>query len=229
MSKKLLTLFIVSFFMVWTVSAFDEIDCSTDPVFEANTCGQCFNWGTKVAWDYIGLLKDDWVNSSNSSRILYKEEQKMPNLVNLDSTGAIWSQTPWTDGFWEYSKDFDALYSDVEEWYILPTQGRVTWLESKLGYAYKLDQNTAPENTNIGLLLYYISSHNILADWTPSIDDEEHIECVLFKSAWKWEPTPVVKEPVVKKLPDTGPAEYILLLILAMLLGFTIVKIKSKA
>jgi hypothetical protein len=211
---------------VGTVSAYEEIDCSTDAIFESNTCGQCFDWGTKTGWDYIGLLKDDWVNSSNSSRILYKEEQKMPNMVNLDTSSIVWSQTPWTDGFWEYSSDFDALYSEDEEWYILASGQRVTWLESKLGYAYKLDQNTAPENTNIGLLVYYISTHDILEDWTPSIDDNEHRECVLFKSAWESEP----KEPEVpKKLPETGPTEYILLLILAMLLGFTILRVKNKA
>ena len=225
MSKKILTLLIIPF-LLWTVSAYEEIDCSTDAIFESNICGQCFNWGTKTGWDYIGLLKDDWVNSSNSDYILYKEEQKMPNMVNLDTSSVVWSQTPWTDWFWEYSSAFDDLYSEDLEWYILNSQEKVTWLESKLGYAYKLDKNTATENKNIGLLVYYISTHDILDDWTPSIDDKEHRECVLFKSAWDSEP----KEPEKpKKLPETGPAESILLLILAMILGFTILKFKSKA
>lgn len=227
MFKKSLVVLMLSSVATTMVSAYEEIDCKTDPIFESNSCIQCFNWGTKKAWDYIWLLKDDWVNSSNNDRILYKEEQKMPNMVNLDTSSVIWTQTPWTDGFWEYSSSFDSLYSDLEEWYILKKWQTTTWLESKLGYAYQLDKNTAVENSNIGLLKYYISTHDILEDWTPSIDDNEHVECVLFKSAWESEPTVVPEEP--KKLPDTGPAEYILLLVLAMLLGFAVLKVKSKA
>lgn len=226
MFKKILSIVLLSILVLPVASAYEEIDCTSDVVFETNSCNQCFDWGWKNQLDLIGLLRDDWINDSASSMILYKEEQKMPNMVNLNSSNVTWSQTPSTDGFWEYSSDFDALYSEDEEWYILESWNRVTWLESKMWYAFKLDANSAPANSNIGLLVYPISTHLMLDDGTPSIDDDEHKECVLFKSAAA--ATPVEPEEV-ERLPDTGPAEWILLWILAMILGFSIMRIKNKA
>jgi hypothetical protein len=228
MIKKMLLTFTLLLLLVPGVSAYDEVDCSSDIVFEGNSCSQCFNWETKAQWDYIGLLKDDWINGTDSKKILYKEEQKKPFMVALNS--AVWWQTPDVDWFWEYSSEFDALYSEDEEWYILNSWKRVTWLKSKEGHAYKLDNNTAAENTNIGLLVYPISTHVILSDWVPSIDDEEHKACVLFKSALVSENKAlVVVKEWPKRLPDTGPSEYILLLILSMVIGFFLIKIRNKA
>ena len=226
MTKKVL-LFLSLFVMVLPhVEAYEALDCSSDVVFDSNYCDQCFDGGTKVQGDYIWLLKDDWINATDSKRILYKEEQKMPSLISLDSDNVVWSQTPSADWFWEYSEEFDSLYSEDEEWFILDSGKRVTWLQSKVGYAYKLDQNAAVENTNIGLLVYPISTHTILEDGIPSIDDEEHRECVLFKSA---SASDAEVPPAPEKLPDTGPVQYILVLILAMLLGFGFLTIRNKA
>jgi hypothetical protein len=77
--------------------------------------------------------------------------------------------------------------------------------------------------------VYPISTHTILDDGIPSIDDEEHNECVLFKSASASdvEVPPATDTP--ETLPDTGPVEYILVFILALLLGFGFVTMKSKA
>ena len=96
-------------------------------------------------------------------------------------------------------------------------------IKSKLGYAYSIDKNTAEKWTNIAMLVYPISSRNILSDGTTTSADE-HKECVLYKS---WEP---VKEVVTtpKKLPNSW-AEHILLVILALLLGFWIMKFRKKA
>lgn len=225
MIKKILVTFLLTS-LVGTVSAdYLELDCSSQDIFESNSCTQCFDWWTKATWDYIGLLKDDWINSSSSDKILYKEEQEMPNMLNLNPDWVVWSQTPSSDGFWQYTEDLDALY----DWdaYLLESWEKVTWIESKIGYAYKLEQNTLPENSNIGLLMYTLVSHDLLENGTPSINSDEHTECVLFKSAWESEPTVIEEEP--PKLPETGPAEYILLLALAMLIGLAIIKIKNKA
>jgi len=222
MFKKIIAIASTSLILIPWVLAYEEIDCSSDWVFETNSCSQCFNWWVKKQWDYIWLLKDKWINSSDSSRILYKEEQKMPMMINLNSNNVSWSQTPSSDWFWEYTQEFDSLYSQEDEWYILESWKEINWIQSKDWYAYKLDKNTLTQNSNIGLLVYPISSRLILDDWTPSMEDVEHRECVLFKSAW----ASASAQP--KRLPETWPAEYILLLILAMILGLWIFRVKSK-
>jgi hypothetical protein len=45
----------------------------------------------------MGVLKDDWVNNTNSKRILYKEGQKMPSMISLDSKNVTWTQKPNSD------------------------------------------------------------------------------------------------------------------------------------
>jgi hypothetical protein len=115
MTKRVLLFLSLFVLAVPHVGAYEVLDCSSDVVFDSNSCNQCFDGGTKVQGDYIGLLKDDWINATDSKRILYKEEQKMPSLISLDSDNVVWSQTPGADGFWEYSEEFDALYSEDEE------------------------------------------------------------------------------------------------------------------
>lgn len=202
------------------------MDCSSDAIFGVNSCWQCFEWGDKTAWDYIWLLVDSWINPTESSQIVYKEEQDIPEMLNLAPDNVIWGQTPSAEGFWEYTDEFDALYSESDWWYILEAGKSVTWIQSKMWYAYELKTNTAEEGTNIGLLVYPIAYHTILEDGTPSIDDDEHLECVLFKSS---NPTEEVKEKEVEKLPETGPTEYILLLIIAMILGVWLLRLSKRA
>ncbi len=220
--KKILA--IVSLLVVTTPSfaAYEEIECSTDTVFSENSCNQCFDWGAKMQWDHLGLLSDLWMNVTDIAKLLYKEEQVDPEMVNLDTDNVNWTMTPNTDSFWEYTDDLDNLYSDLDGWYILEAGKSVTWIQSALSHAFKLETNTAGEWQNIGLLVYPISTHNILEDWEITIDNAEHKECVLFKS---WEAA--IEKP--KKLPETWPSEFILLAILAMILGFGLLKFRIRS
>jgi|GEM_PF-1280521 hypothetical protein len=53
MTKKVL-LFLSLFVMVLPhVEAYEALDCSSDVVFDSNSCDQCFDGGTKVQGDYI--------------------------------------------------------------------------------------------------------------------------------------------------------------------------------
>jgi hypothetical protein len=73
---------------------------------------------------------------------------------------------------------------------------------------------------NIWILIYTLSSAAILNSgeiW----DFGDHNECVLYKSGAKAVPPP--------DLPKTGPAEFFLLLILAMVLGFGVLKYRENA
>lgn len=226
MLKKLLLVSLL-LAIVTPVSAFEEIECSTDTVFSENSCNQCFDGGNKSTGDNIGLLSDDWLNVTSSDKILYKEEQSMPKMMNLGDTNTTWSQSPENnEEFWEYTTDFDGFYSDDQEGYVLPAGKSVTWIKSKLSSTYTLDANTAPVGSNIGLLVYPIAVHDIDDKGDIALDAEEHRECVLFKSNSPADPV-VPQEPT--RLPETGPAEYLLLLLMAMILGFGVLKISRKA
>jgi len=224
MTKKLLAILSLLVVSTSSLSAYEEIECSTDTVFSEYSCNQCFTWESKSEWDLLGLLSDVWMNVTEVQKILYKEEQLDPEMISLDTTNVTWIETPDSNGFWEYTDEFNELYSDIEEWYILDPGKSVTWIKSNLSHAYKLERNTADAGENIGLLVYPISTHNILADGEITIDNSEHKECVLFKSAEAGE------EPETpERLPETGPSEFILLAILAMILGFGIVKFRTKS
>lgn len=225
-AKKVLLACLASLFAFSSVVnwAYTEVACSTSSVFEENSCNQCFDWGSQSVWSNIGLLNDSWINSSDTSMILYKDEQDEPTMISLNS--ATWNQTPDWDDFWEYTADMDALYNEEEWGYVLASGDSVSWLQSKLGYAYTLSENVASEWENIWLLIYPIITHVINSGWDIEIEWTTHKECVLFKSAAAWEVVTTQEKP--KELPQTWP-ESILLLFLAMLLGFWVLKLTRKS
>ncbi len=223
--KKIAILSLMIFLLnISMTSAYTEVSCPSDSVFSANSCDRCFDWWNKSAWDTLESLSDVWVNATSSDVIVYKEEQEMPSIVNLWQINSSWVQTPSSTNFWEYTDEFNSLYSDTEQWNILSSWWKVTWIKSKLWYTYTLEANTAPIWDNIGLLVYNLIAHKML-NGSVDVNWTTNKECVLFKS---WDAK--TKNPVVppKKLPNTGPAEYILLLVLAMILGFTIIKSTRK-
>lgn len=227
MKKKSALLLITSLVLTLSqVSAYDEVQCNTNPVFTENTCNQCFTGGAKAEGDNLGFLADDWLNETTMSQIIYKEEQKLPYMINLGGEAAVWTQTPSETDFWEYTSEVNALFSADEEWYVLTPGQKVTWLKSKLGYAYQLGKNTVPAWENVGMLVYTIKPHNILENGEVTIEDAQHTECVLFTS-WVEAATPVALEKP-KELPQTGP-EHIFLIALALLLGFGLIRFTRKA
>jgi len=240
-AMKFIALLIIATLSLWSVgAAYEEVQCSTQGVFSDNSCSQCFLGGAKAVGDNIGLLKDDWINTSNVKKVIYKEEQEMPEMIALG--GSSWSQTPSADGFWEYTEALNNLYTESEDGYVLPIGDKVTWIESKLGYAYTLDSSNAAAGENIGLLVYTLSTYDLKEDGDIPVDSQEqHRECVTFTSgapapaAATVDATPVVTETLPnkvvkvqpKELPETG-AEHIILLLVALMLGFGFFFLKAK-
>lgn len=227
MTKKLLAVTALLAVTSPLHAAYEEIECTTDPVFSENACNQCFTGGSKMQGDHLGLLSDLWMNVTDVAKILYKEEQIDPEMITLDSDNVVWSQVPSPENFWEYTDEFNALYSDVEEWYILEAGKSVTWIKSALSSAFKLEKNTAAQGSNIGLLVYPISTHNILADGEITIDNSEHRECVLFTSGEASEV--IVEEETPEILPETGPGQIMVLLLLALILGWGAIKFRTRS
>lgn len=222
-TKVFAALLVVALGMQSAYAAYPEVSCSSDASFSANACSQCFDGGTVSVGDNLGLLTDDLLNEKSNDIIVYKEEQEMPNMVNL-SEDASWSQTPSGEWFWEYTDAFNALYSSDEDGYVIDGDSSVVWLQSKLGYAYTLDTNTAAEGTNVGMLVYKLISHDVSGDGDISIDSDEHNECVLFASGDGSTPPPELPP----ELPETG-AEHWLLAALALILGFGVLKFARRA
>jgi len=226
MKKVILVSLIVFLFNLNLVSAYSEVSCSSDTTFSENSCNRCFDWWNKSAWDNLESLSDVWSNATDSDYVVFKWEQEMPKMLNLWQSNSSWVKSPSSVDFWEYTDTFNTLWSEAQQWYVLSAWWEVTWIRSKLWYTYNLETNTAPSWDNIGLLVYNLIAHKLLS--TDNLDANWTVnkECILFKSWDAKAKTPVVPP---KKLPQTGPAEYILLLILAMILGFTIVKSTRKS
>jgi hypothetical protein len=64
-------------------------------------------------------LKDEWVNDTENDKLLFKVEQDLPEMKNLDPDNMVVKQIPGSTGFWEFTSDFNKLYSADEEGYIL--------------------------------------------------------------------------------------------------------------
>ena len=225
MFKKILVLLLVSISFNSVSADNEEIECSSDSVFSEYSCNQCFDWWTKSEGEYLWLLTDKWINSSSNSTIMYKEQQDFPEMINLDTDNVEWVQTPWKEDFWEYSEAFNELYSDDQDGYVLTAWDSVEWIKSKLWYAYELERNESEENSNVGLLVYWLLINTILDDWTITWDNIAHKECILYKS---WEPSDNTPDQP-RTLPKTWPEDFLLLLLIAMILGFWIVKLRTKS
>ena len=164
MFKKILAVSLILSSFSTTFAETTEVQCSTDSVFAEYSCNQCFDGWEKEQWGFIWLLTDIWSNTSENDKILYKEQQENPEMVNLNTSKVTWSQTPDSKDFWEYTPEFEALFSNEQDWYVLGAGKSVTWLKSKLSYAFKLDKNETVKGENIGLLIYPILSHTLLAN-----------------------------------------------------------------
>jgi len=207
-------------------AAVSEVSCSTDQDFTSNSCNQCFTGWSVAVGDNKGLLTDIWQNNSNSDQVLFKEEQEMPQMINLG--GANWSEIKASDSveFWQFTPALDALYDDDNLGYTLAPGASVTWLESTLGSAYQVDSNPVAEGGNVGMLVYDVAVHIVEADGNIALDTESHRECVLYTSGNSTTPeTPVPETP---RLPETGP-EHILLAFVALLLGFGFLKFRRQS
>jgi len=223
--SKILSVLLISAMSFSSSFAFSEtVSCSTDSSFAANSCDQCFTGGSASVGDNKGLLSDVWENISDGSQILYKEEQAMPEMISLG--GASWSEVKASDSidFWQYTPELDALYDEENLGYKLDSKAEVKWIESSLGSAYQLVSNPVSTGENIGILAYDLKTHALSENGTIDTDTDTHRECVLYTSG-EWEPeVPVV--PETPRLPETG-AEHILLLVVALFLGFGFLKLRK--
>lgn len=223
MFKKLVIIAWISLFSANLVNAYEEIDCSTNPIYSQNSCNQCFDWGEVKNDTPIGFFTDIWSNKTTSDKILYKEEQVMPTFIPLNETKL--EQNPQDDSFWQYTSDLEALKSQTLSGYVLPAWKDVTWLKSSDWAWFKM-QNLPWKSENAWIMIYEIMSHPVNASWVVDATDiESHKECVLYKSGEETvvvpptesKPTPPTPKEMTKV--QTWPGEVLAVIMLSLLLA----------
>lgn len=242
MYKKWLIAAVLLSMVAQTYAAYPEVECSSDSAFTDYSCGQCFDWGEVKNGDNISFLDDLWVNETTNDKVMYKSEQKMPKMYDLN--GATFSTNPDDEKlFWEYTSELQALKpydtssgttlsgsvstgTTSQDSFVLPAGKNITWIKSTLGSAYRFD--SVPEKgKNAGLLAYDLKSHDVVAG-TLARNETAHRECVLFKSAQAKaetpEPTPVPEKITQVK---TGPELYFAIVLLSLLAGLALVMKKN--
>lgn len=213
-----------------TYWAYEEVNCSSKAVYSEYSCTQCFNWWEVSKWTNISFLDDLWVNDTWVKKIMYKEEQTMPVMTALN-----WSEikkVPNSDSFWEYTSEFNELLDSSLDWYVLPAWKTISWLKSAF-WAWFMVDKTPAKWQDVWILVYNITSHNILESGEVATNNTPHKECVVYTS---WENTvpPVVEQPkpepkpVPEKMTEvkTWPEMYFLILLMAFALSLVVMNRK---
>lgn len=215
----------------WSIWNYSEVACDKD-YFTSNTCNQCFEWGKKMAWEKIAGLTDSWTNPNTTEQIIYNDEQKFPEIVNLWWAGTIWVNNPLdATKFWKYSDEIvwtDSATAWKQE-FLLEWGKTVNYLEADLWASYALQKTDKKEWEPVWLLKFFVNYHDTDATAKESAI-KTHTECVVY---YAWTPViaPVTPAPVTPKEATkvkTWPESVVLVLIAALLwLGF--VKLRKKA
>jgi hypothetical protein len=180
------------------------LSCASEQIFIDNACSICSTVNKMSQWDTFGFISDDWVNDSTSDMILYKEIQEEPIMINLNPDTIQWNHIPSSVGFWQNTPEFDNLYSEAEDGYILEAGNEVIWIKSKLGYGYQLTKNSEQVNTNIGLLKFNIKSHAIDSFWNINQEQKDENHCMLIKSEWSIDTPTLLSAPENIQLLDSS-------------------------
>lgn len=213
---------------VWN---YKETTCDKD-YFISNACNQCFEGWVKAIWEKITGLTDNWNNPNSTEQIIYKDEQKLPEMVNLWAG----SKTEWLSNpvepekFWKFSDEI--VWTDSATWtwkqeFLLEWNKTTNFLEWDLGASYALQSTEAKENDPVGMLKFSLNYHDTdeaAKEW----EMKTHTECVAFLA---WTPAPAKPLPPVTPQEATKVKtwpESIFIILAAMLLSFWLLKFRKK-
>ena len=213
----------------WSIGNYSEVACDKD-FFTANACNQCFEWGKKMVGEKIAGLTDSWTNPNSTEQIIYNDEQKWPELINLGWANTIWANNPIeADKFWKYNDEIvwtDSATGSGKQEFLLEAGKTVNFLEADLWASYALQASDKQEWDAVWLLKFYINYHNTDAS-AKETEALMHTECVAYY-AWTPAAAPVVPTtPVEATQVKTGPESFVFILI-ALILGFGLLKFRKK-
>lgn len=211
------------------VGNYKEVDCASKDYFTANSCNQCFEWWSKAVWEKITWLTDSWTNPNSTEQVIYKDEQKFPEMVSVGNS--VWISNPMEiEKFWKYSDEI--LFIDSATWsgkqeFLLEWWKTINFLEWDLGASYALQSSDVNEWEATGILKFYLSYH----DTDESAKESEvknHTECVAFTAWAKAIAAPVPTTPQEVTQVKTWP-ETIFVILAALLLAFGLIRYRKKA
>ena len=238
-----------SFVAFADIGEYAETKCDA-PEFSGNNCGQCFDGGKIVIGEKLTNLFDTWTNANPTEQIIYKDEQVMPELVNLGGDSTKWSSIPDDPlKFWKFANEIAWVNSTLgasttgtgatgsgatdsgslatgsqKQEFLLEANKKIRFLESDLGAVHTLEASDKKDSDSVGLIKYTLNYHDISADGNESAL-KNHIECVSYKLAGEKAKPPVVP-PTATKV-KTGP-EMLVIILAALGLGFGITRLKNR-
>lgn len=208
-----------------SVGSYQEVACTSDPIFGQNSCNQCFVGKKVKVGDRLSGLKDDWANSTPNKIIAYKNEQKIPQMISLD---AKWVPASADEAkMWKSHSDIVWLPGTDEKGdsVILMPGERKTLIETDLGAGFTLESTTRKAGNIVGLLKFPVVYRTLdVTTGLASTEATTHYECV----SYTLEATPEIPEKPIPKKPTppgatktkTGPAETLLLIVVAFFIAF---------
>lgn len=206
-----------------SLGEYASVSCSSNALFESNSCDQCFEGGSVKVGDSLTGLFDNWTNTTESTFVAYKSEQKTPNMVKIGNTS--WISTPADETkMWKSPSDvvWSPLWSGAnKDGFILPKNQKVRFVEADIGAKYTLEKTDKKNGDTVGILRFPVVSHVIDASWNEGSADT-HYECVSYKLSASSSPsTPVPTTPTPEKMTETktGP-ETLILIIAAFFIAF---------
>jgi len=225
------------------IGEYPEIKCDT-PEFSGNNCTQCFDGGKVAIGEKLTNLFDTWTNANPTEQIIYKDEQVMPELINLGGNNTKWSSIPDDPmKFWKFANEiawvnsaFGSVTSGTgtasgttttnakKQEFLLESNKKIRFLESDLGAVHTLEATDKKDGDSIGLIKYTLNYNDISSDGNESAL-KNHVECVSYKLAGEQVKPPVVP-PTATKV-KTGPEMFIIILA-ALGLGFGITRLKNR-
>jgi hypothetical protein len=224
------------------IGEYAEIKCDS-PEFASNNCAQCFDGGKVTIGEKLTNLFDTWTNANPTEQIVYKDEQVMPELINLGGPNTKWSSIPDDPTrFWKFANEILWTASSTpaptgsgvtasgtttdtgKQEFLLEANKKIRFLESDFGAVHTLETTDKKDGDTVSLVKYTLGYHDISADGNESAL-KNHTECVAYKLAGEQAKPPVVP-PTATKV-KTGP-ELLIVILAALGIAFGIVRLKGR-
>ena len=200
-----------------------------------------------VIGDKLTNLFDTWTNTNPTEQIIYKNEQTMPELINVGGANTTWSSIPDDPTkFWKFANEIAWVNSTLggsvtasgttgtgltatgtdsqKQEFLLEANKKIRFLESDFGAVNTLEASDKKDGDTVGVIKYTLNYHDISADGNESAL-KSHTECVAYKLSGE-KATPPAVPPTATKV-KTGP-ETTIIILAALGLGFGIMRLKGR-
>ncbi len=228
------------------IGEYSELPSCDAPEFSSNGCNQCFDGGKIKVGEKLIELFDTWTNTNPTDQIIYRDEQSMPELINLGGEKTKWSSVPDdTMKFWKFANEIVWTDSKVtsttstgstgtgtkadlgipKQEFLLEANKKIRFLESDLNAVHTLEATDKQDGDSLGILKFTLAYHDLTNDGNES-GLKNHVECVRYQAAGTPVKPPVTPTTVTKV--KTGPESAIIILA-ALGIAYGIIRLRKRA